>query len=91
MIDFTTHVYQFEHDGQCLLIRGVADVPQTALINATKVLRIECESTLYLCFIGQVVDVNTKTSSIDVDIDHNLRQNFRQDNSDLFKTRLHEK
>ena len=88
VIDFTTHVYQFDHDGQRVLIRGVADVPQTALVNATKLLRIDCESTLYLCFIGQVVDVNTKTSSVDVDIYHNLRQKFRQNYADLFRSEL---
>jgi hypothetical protein len=62
-------------------------VPQTALVNATKLLRIECKP-LYLCFIDQVLEVNNKTSSIGVDSYHDIRQNFRQDYSNLFRSEL---
>jgi hypothetical protein len=34
------------------------------------------------------VEVNTKTSSVDVDVYHNLRQKFRQDYTDLFRSKL---
>ena len=34
------------------------------------------------------MDVNTKTSSVHVDIYHNLREKFRQDYADLFRSEL---
>ena len=44
MINFTTVVYQFDHHGEHVIIRGVTDMPQIALINITKLLRIELKS-----------------------------------------------
>ncbi|MCO5600867.1 hypothetical protein L7F22_054984 [Adiantum nelumboides] len=44
LIDFSSHIYQFEHEGRRLLIRGEPDLQEAKILSMTKALKIDCLS-----------------------------------------------
>ena len=62
VIDFSTHVYQFEHEGRCLLIRGKSDFPEAKRVKATKMLKLDCKY-IYFCYIVNISKVDPRMDS----------------------------
>ena len=62
VLNFSTHVYQFEHEGRRLLIRGEPDFPEAKRVKATKMLKLDCKY-IYFCYIVNISKVDPRMDS----------------------------
>ena len=88
IIDFSSHVIQFEHEGHRLLIRGDPDLSEAKLLRSTKMLKLECKY-LYLCYIvkvNQSMDSTVDGSSTSQAL--NLSSKIKAEFTDVFKFAL---
>ncbi|MCO5550081.1 hypothetical protein L7F22_003560 [Adiantum nelumboides] len=88
LINFSSHIYQFEHEGRRLLIRGEPDLQEAKILSMTKALKIDCKY-LYLCYVLDCVykgdtDNGGSSTSIHTDLSNRIRSQF----SDVFKSEL---
>ena len=87
IIDFSTHVIQFQHDGKRLLIRGEPDFSEAKVLKATKMLKLECKY-IYLCYILNVTRMDLTDGGSSSIPSLNLSSRIQAEFADVFRTEL---
>ena len=87
IIDFSTHVIQFQHDGKRLLIRGEPDFSDAKVLKAAKMLKLECKY-IYLCYILNVTRMDLTDGGSSSIPSLNLSSKIQAEFADVFRTEL---
>ena len=91
IIDFSTHVIQFQHNGRRLLICGEPNFSEAKVLKVAKVLKLECKY-IYLCYILYVTKENPRMDSTDGGSSSipslTLSSKIQAEFADVFRTEL---